>query len=375
MRVRTWAAGFVAVMALGGCRHPLTTPPPRAHVHPSQRLSGVSADERRKLLQRAQVWKPTDVAAANLAQGPSGPGAFSPNATVTCDYLDSDYGGNTPKFRCAVGADDFKVKYGRDNGEVYAAVSAGRLFWALGFGAEPMYSVKVICRRCPVEPWYYRTVQRVKERTYDPAAIERKLPGQAIAAAGFEGWDWRELDLVDEKAGGASRAQVDALKLLAVFVQHGDNQPPQQRFICLPEGVTTEAAGALQCLQPFLYVHDLGATFGSVRKFASKKATLEGWSKTSIWSDPAQCVGQLDHDFYGRFSHPRISEAGRAFLAGLLAQLSDAQIADLFAAGRMEQRAPRKAGPDGRPQPASVDEWVRVFKRKRDEIVHHSCPA
>lgn len=369
------AIGFVAVMGLSACHHPLTSPPPRAHVHPSARLTGVSADERRKLLQRAQVWRPTEVAAANLAQGPAGPGAFAPNATVTCDYVDSDYGGNTPKFRCAVGADDFKVKYGKDNGEVYAAVSAGRLFWALGFGAEPMYSVTVICRRCPVEPWYYRTPQRVEERTYDPAAIERKLPGRPIEAAGFEGWDWRELDLIDEKAGGASRAEVDALKLLAVFVQHGDNQPPQQRFICLPEGVTTDAAGAPQCLHPFLYVHDLGATFGSIRTFASKKANLEGWSRTSIWKDPAQCVGQLDHDFYGRFAHPRISEAGRAFLAGLLARLSDAQIADLFTAGRMEQRVPRKAEPDGRPQPPGVDEWVRVFKRKRDEIVHHSCPA
>jgi len=65
----------------------------------------------------------------------------------------------------------------------------------------------------------------------------------------------------------------------------------------------------------------------------------------------------------GESRNPRISEAGRAFLASRLLLLSDQQIRDLFRAARAERR-------DG-----TINDWVRVFKRKRDEIVKARCPA
>jgi hypothetical protein len=81
-------------------------------------------------------------------------------------------------------------------------------------------------------------------------------------------------------------------------------------------------------------------------------------------------VARLDKSFTGSFKNPRISEAGRAFLAGLLVQLSDAQLHDLFETARVERRPrdPGKGGPS-----ASVDEWVAAFKRKRGEVVDHRC--
>src|SRR6476661_3654972 len=75
------------------------------------------------MVRRAQVWRPGDVAAKDLAAGPKEPGA-------------------TPKFACRLpDGDEVKVKYGRENGEVYAEVAASRLLWALGFGADRVYPV------------------------------------------------------------------------------------------------------------------------------------------------------------------------------------------------------------------------------------------
>ena len=75
------------------------------------------------------------------------------------------------------------------------------------------------------------------------------------------------------------------------------------------------------------------------------------------------CVGDLPRSLTGSLENPRISEAGREFLASRLLLLRDQQIRDLFRAAMAERRG------------GTVDEWVRVFKRKRDEIVQAHCPA
>jgi len=82
-------------------------------------------------------------------------------------------------------------------------------------------------------------------------------------------------------------------------------------------------------------------------------------------------VAELGRSFGGTLTNPRISEAGRAFLAGLLVQLSDAQLRDLFEAARVNLR-PRGPGEDS--PPASIDEWVAAFKLKRAQIVDQHCP-
>lgn len=107
---------------------------------------------RAALLRHAQVWRPTRISTMDLKRGPQGPGAFAPGARVTCDFVERDLSGKSPKFACRIGADDeVKVKFGGTNGEVYGEVLATRLLWALGFGADRMYPVNVICRGCPRE--------------------------------------------------------------------------------------------------------------------------------------------------------------------------------------------------------------------------------
>src|SRR5689334_6798342 len=54
------------------------------------------------------------------------------------------------------------------------------------------------------------------------------MSGRTVEVAPDEGWSWKELDRVDETAGGAPLAQRNALKLLAVLIQHGSNKDRAQ---------------------------------------------------------------------------------------------------------------------------------------------------
>ena len=314
---------------------------------------------------RAQVWTPTDIPAVDIRTGPGGRRAFAFRETVTCDYLDKDLAGRSPKFACASGGDELKVKFGGGNAEVYAEVAATRLLWALGFGADRMYSVRVICRGCPEN---LAGILRGDGSTlFDPAAIERKMPGKEFKPD--SSWAWAELDNVQEARGGAPAAHRDALKLMAVFLQHTDSKPEQQRIVCREDDART----ATTCTQPVMMINDVGLTFGgtSLANANSKAMNLAAWATTPIWKGDTGCVGNLSRSATGTLKDPVISEAGRAFLAGLLTQLSDAQIAALFEVSRVTLRL--RDPENVRSGFATVAEWVSVFKRKRMEIVDKRC--
>ena len=330
----------------------------------------LTKEGRAELIARAQVWQPTDVASKNLLIGPEGPGAFPPGAMVPCEYVKKKLSGNSPKFACRIGADDeVKVKYGGTNGEVYAEVAATRLLWALGFGADRMYSVAVICHGCPAS---IAGMRRPDGTTLvDPAAIERKSDGDEISKP-IEGWSWKELSLVRPDAGGASREQVDALILLAAFLQHTDSKPSQQRLVCLDEKPTGD--GEHTCAMPFLMINDPGLTFGRANFLnhnARGSMNLDAWSATPVWKDPVRCVANISKSYSGTLEDPQVSEAGRRFLAGLLSQLSDMQLHDLFAAARVQLRT--RTPDSARSGLATIEEWVEAFKTKRAQIVEQPC--
>jgi hypothetical protein len=326
--------------------------------------------ERLALIRSAQVWMPTNIPDLDLKVGPDGPGAFAPDETVTCDYVLTAVGGVSKKFDCAITAEDVvKVRYGATNGEVEGNVLGSRLLWALGFGADRVYPVVVVCRGCTADP--FLDAHKVDgERVFKPAAIERKPHGHEMKAHS-RGWNWHELALVDENQGGAPRAHIDALKLLAVFMQHIDSKPDQQRLICLPGGRLDDGT----CTKPFLTVHDVGITFGRgtlTHATSISSVNFAEWSRTPVWHDAKKCVGQLAWSVTGTLVNPVISEAGRAFLAHLLVQLTDAQLHDLFEVAHVDQRNRKLNSHEGA---ASVDQWVEAFKRKRDEIVSARCPS
>jgi hypothetical protein len=314
---------------------------------------------------RAQVWTPTDVASADMKAGLPRPDSFPFRATIECDYEPKQLSGASPKFACRAGnEDELKVKYGGNNAEVYAEVASTRLLWALGFAADQMYPVRVICHKCP-ETLAGGIARENNTYLFDPAVIERKLPGREL---GDDGWAWRELESVREEAGGAPRAHRDALKLLAVFLQHTDTKPQQQRLICLGESEESTT-----CDRPMMMINDVGLTFGRANTFNlnDKAMNLVQWSATPVWKGATGCVGNLPKSFTGTLDNPVISEAGRKFLAGLLNQLTDAQLRDVFDVARvtLRLRDPGKA----RSGFATTQEWVDAFKRKRTEITGRTC--
>jgi hypothetical protein len=339
-------------------------------------LGAVGEAERLGYIRHAQVWHRTDVSAMDLARGPQGAKSFTPFQTVTCDYVDHPRRGTTPKFHCALAPGDVvKVKYGRAEGKVYAQVVATRLFWALGFGTNAEYRVTVQCRNCPADPWK-ATQPRLPLVTFEYAMVERELPGEEIAHKPDEGWAFKELSLVDESQGGASAAQRDALLLLAAFVQHSDNSPNNQRLLCVPEGVQKDPGGRTTCTAPFMYIEDLGSTFGR-GNFWHQTTTARGnyreWSRVPMW-EGSGCRAHLKPGMIApTLKDPVVSEAGRRFLADLLAQLTDAQIRGMFAAGTIDKRGwplPRHDKNNG-----TLEEWVQAFKRRRDEVVNHHCSS
>src|SRR5262245_3692063 len=103
----------------------LVTATSAACVHPAIKpASLLPKEDRRAVIERAKVWTPTDVAHADILKGPPDEQGFAFNQTVTCDYVDKKMEGASPKFSCAITPDDVvKVKYGRDNGEVFAEVA------------------------------------------------------------------------------------------------------------------------------------------------------------------------------------------------------------------------------------------------------------
>jgi hypothetical protein len=191
--------------------------------------------------------------------------------------------------------------------------------------------------------------------------VEDPMPGRSIEAGEKEGWAWYEMDAVDPSRGGASHAELDAFRLMAVFLADWDNKHSNQRLVCLPGGDLPDGG----CSTPFAYLQDVGATFGP------KGLNLEAWRGTPIWADPAACrVSMKSLPFHGAtFRDTVISEGGRQFLADLLKQLRTQQLEDLFTASGFTGFA--RSSEAGR----GVANWVAAFEDKVRQIADRPpCP-
>ena len=333
----------------------------------------VAAEERIDALSRAVVWSaPPPIASANLGIDQNQP------KEISCTFEITELGGTAPKFDCrSESGERLRIKYG-SSPEVPSEVASAKLLHTLGFGADNVTFVeKVRCYGCPMEPFVtmktlgYAGAQKLYAKVMDPkdhqdfewAAVERKHYGRAIETQDVEGWAFFELDLIDPKKGGAPRAHVDALRLLAVMLSHWDNKSENQRLMCLSEKDWPEGG---KCSKPFAMLQDVGSAWGP------RKVDLPEWEKAPMWADRASCTASMDAlPYHGAtFTPVKISEAGRKHLGGLLSQLSDRQLEDLFRSARFDQ-------PTGllNRHSAPIAEWVRVFKAKVAQITDGpSCP-
>jgi hypothetical protein len=335
----------------------------------------VSAQQRLDALSRAAVWhQPPPISQARLAADPKQP------KMLTCAFEIAELNGTAPKFDCRLpNGEKIRVKYG-SSPEIPSEVASTRLLHALGFGADDMTLYETVrCYGCPKEPfltmktlgfagaqdWYAKVMDPDSYKDFQWSAVERKHPGSSIETEDLEGWSFFELDLIDPKKGGAPRAHVDALRLLAVLLAHWDNKSENQRLVCLSQKDWPEGGA---CQRPFALMQDVGSAWGP------RKVDLEAWKESPVWSDRATCTTSMDHlPYHGATFKPvKISDAGRRHLGNLLSQLSDQQLRDLFESARFDH----VSGLLGTRAPAPVDAWVSTFKSKVAQITDGpSCPS
>ena len=336
---------------------------------------------RESALAAARVWRPPSVpiAAADLGSNPTVEGGFSEHDAPTCRFVLREAGGTTPKFYCQLpDGRELKIKYGRNNPELGAEVAATRLLETLGFGADRVFVVeRVRCAGCPTFPFQaLRCYERVglqaacfpggidEDRVvdFDVAVVEQKLEGRVIEAFEDQGWAWYELDRIDPAQGGSTRAEVDAFRLMAVFLAHWDNKATNQRLIC-PAGFDHPDG---TCREPLAIMQDVGATFGPL------KIDLHHWRTGRIWKDGASCTVSMEHlPWQGAtFPERRISESGRQLLLGLLDQLRDDQVRALFDGARVPSFDQVSGAARG------VASWVAAFRDRVDQIRKGGpCPS
>lgn len=330
----------------------------------SWHLRGADAGARRRdALQRAaiRIASPTRVALPPITLGAADALA---GPLPTCRFLPEPISGTTPKFHCVfAGGDVVKVKYGR-NPEIHAEAAATRLLDALGFPADFVAIVPRLrcygCPRLPFETLLLSSLLPVRlgapDRRRDGytdfewVAVERRLPAPAIETDDDKGWAWWEL-----KYSTAPRADVDALRAIAVFLAHWDNKADNQRLVCLD---AEPPAGDSPCHRPLAMIQDLGATFGPY------KVNLTAWRDAPLWDDARRCVLSMHALPYRGSTFPdvQISEAGRVQAIRQLSMLTDDDLSRLFADARFPQYY---SGTDDR---RDVDAWTRAFRLRVDRL-------
>jgi hypothetical protein len=375
VRAVTALLTLLAAIAVGAASPGVTDEQSKPQGKRPLKAKTVTAEERVDALSRASVWRqPPAIARASFVAGPSQP------RMQTCTFEIGELNGTAPKFDCRLAdGEKIRVKYGRSP-EVPSEVASTRLLHALGFGADDMTLFeRVRCYGCPDEPfltmkalgfagaqdWYAKVMNPKSFTDFEWAAVERKHPGRAIETEEIEGWAFFELDLIDPRKGGAPRAHVDALRLLAVFMAHWDNKSENQRLVCISEKDWPEGG---RCERPFALMQDVGAAWGP------RKVDLEEWAKAPLWTDRAACTTSMDHlPYHGATFKPvKISDAGRRHLGNLLSQLSAQQLHDLFSSARFEH----VSGLLGNRKAAPIGDWVAAFKAKVAQITDGpSCPS
>jgi len=334
--------------------------------------------EHKAAIRGAAIWVETRAGATPLDPAANPDDRFRVTDTVNCRFDPQLVSGKTPKFDCTVpDGESVKVKYGAANPEVFGEVLASRLFAVLGLPTDRMYVVSAVdCAGCPSDPFRalrclsrkgqdrntcFGKIDYSKTQRFDHAVVERAIPGRRIESDDRRGWEWNELDSIDPAAGGASRAEVDAFRLLAVFLAHWDNKAENQRLLCLGE-----ERGSKRCERPVAMIQDLGSTFGP------NAVNLRGWRAYPVWADRDSCrVSMRALPYSGlTFQDHVISEEGRQFLVERLRPLTRSRIAALFRAARIAYFDATD------PASRQIDQWVSVFEEKVAAIVRHEpCSA
>jgi hypothetical protein len=347
----------------------------------------ITEEQRLKAIKTMKVYDEVDISAQDF--GNSGK-KYKNFETVKCKFDEPKESptGATPKFNCSNETDKgLKVKYEPSSDEVYGEVMSSRLLTGIGYKADENYMVRVECEDCPREPWFYikSKTQPIQtgldkatygefgfekdNRVYVPATIEKKYAKTEVVTFKKEGFSFGEMF---DYEGVTKQEQIyrDGLGIMAAFLQNADTKSANQRLYCPEANITQDKDGKPSCTQAVGMMQDLGYSFGRGRYLLLQpsKTDLEGWKKGPIWDNPDTCTVKVNTDFGSTIGTQKVSPESKNFIAGLLNQMSDMQIHDLFSNAK-----PYLNYPMGSDYKAITQEWVDTFKSKRAEITNASC--
>ena len=308
-----------------------------------------------------------DIDHRRLTSAPPDPAGVLTNDTVTCQFVPHVPDGTTFKFDCALANGEVvRVKYGHEP-EIHAEVAATRLLAALGYAADHVFLVpRLRCYGCPRNPFVTMHVLDVFRAAPVPeddyaqfewAAVERKFDAPPIEDDTRKGWAWWELKNVSAPA-----EDLDALRLLAVFLAHWDNKADNQRLVCMDRGYVPGAP----CRDPLLMLNDVGATFGP------GKVNLSQWRETPVWIDRATCTVSMKMMPFGGATFPdwRVTDAARRRVARALASFGDEELRQWFRAARFPQFYAATA--DGK----DLDAWIHAYRHRVTQMLSAGpCPS
>jgi hypothetical protein len=311
-----------------------------------------------------------------LTSAPPDPTGMLTGDTVSCQFVPRVPDGTTSKFDCTLTSGEIvRVKYGREP-EIHAEAAATRLLSALGYAADHIYLVpRLRCHGCPTSnpfatmhfldvlraPADLSAVKPLREGEYTDfewVGVERKFDATPIEDDRREGWAWWELKQVSAPAD-----DLDALRLLAIFLAHWDNKSENQRLVCMDAGYDA-SAGA--CRDSLLMISDLGATFGPA------KVNLSQWRETPVWIDRATCTVSMRMLPFGgsTFTDARVTEAARLRVGHELASFSDDELRQWFSAARFPQFY--AATDDGK----DLNGWIRAYRSRVTQMLNAGpCPS
>jgi len=308
-----------------------------------------------------------------LVAEPRDPKGVLTRDEVSCTFVPHAPGGTSLKFDCALDDGEvIRVKYAHQP-EIHAEVAATRLLAALGYASDHVYMVhRVHCRGCPMNPFVTTVLldaigidgddtsraTGADQRDFEWVAVERKFDAAPIEDDTREGWAWWELKNVD-----APRVDLDALRLVAVFLAHWDNKADNQRLVCMDRPFEEDAQA---CHDSVLMIHDVGATFGPT------KVNLAQWRQMPLWADRATCTVSMHAMPYrgGTFGDTQISEAARVQVGRELNAFSDAELRTWFADARFPQFY---ESTDDR---KDLDAWVEAYRNRVSQILTAGpCPS
>lgn len=283
----------------------------------------------------AMIWAdPGDVSAKDLYWGIGSPeGVPKPPFT----FLKEDFSGTKPKVHVTdANGVRWNVKLGSD--EVHAEVAASRITWALGFMVEESYYVDT------------GRIDGMRSETLKRAGRAFRPDGSFVAAR-FEkrpdhierlkiNWTWDQNPFVGSK-------EISGLKLLAVMVNNWDVMPKNNNVLAI--------RGADGSVRTWYLIADWGQTFGRMGSPQShSKWVLQDYKSTPFVLGTSGDTLKLHFEGYTPDLFRNIPIEHARWFAGLVSQLSDAQLRDAFRAGGA--------------RPADAEAFAARFREKVDEL-------